>query len=165
MPNRADLRLDAAAIIPGLIHRARDLPMGEIIAFANAHPLLASTVVALLIAVLAYEVRLKGRGLMQVSASAAVQLINKGALIVDVRPPEAFADGHIVNARNVPLAEFSKDPDPLRKKKNKTLLTVCDNGPGARRAADLLRKAGYESAFSLQGGLAAWRSENLPLVK
>lgn len=139
--------------------------MGEIIAFANAHPILASIVVVMLIAVLAYEIRLKSSGLAQVSAGMAVQLINKGALIIDVRPPEAFAAGHIVNARNIPLAELAKDGDPVRKKKNKVLLTVCDNGPAARRAAEILRKAGYESAFSLQGGLGAWRSENLPLVK
>jgi rhodanese-related sulfurtransferase len=139
--------------------------MGDIIAFANTHYYLASLVVAMVVAVLAYEVWLKGRGLLQVSTSLAIQLINKGALIIDVRPPEAFAGGHIVNARNIPLGEITNDPDPVRKKKDKVLLTVCDSGPTASRAANLLRKAGYESTFSLQGGLAAWRNENLPLVK
>jgi len=139
--------------------------MGELIAFANAHPLLASIVVALLVAVLAYEIRLKGRGLVQVSTQMAVRLINRGAMIVDVRPPEAYAGGHIVNAKNIPLPELVNEPDPIRKKKDKVLLTVCDHGPVARRAADALRKAGYESAFSLQGGLSAWRTDNLPLVK
>jgi rhodanese-related sulfurtransferase len=139
--------------------------MGEIVAFANAHPILASIVVALLVAVLIYEVRLKGRGLIQVSTNMAVQMINRGAMIIDVRPTEAFAGGHIVNARNIPLADIETRPDSVKKKKDKVLLTVCDTGPVARRAADVLRKAGYDSAFSLQGGLAAWRSDNLPLVK
>lgn len=139
--------------------------MGEIIAFANAHPILASLVVGLLVAALAYEVRLKGQGLMQVSTQMAVQLINKGAMIVDVRPPEAFAGGHILNAKNIPLTEIATDPDPIKKKKDKIVLTVCDTGPVARRAADLLRKAGYNASFSLQGGLGAWRGDSLPLVK
>lgn len=139
--------------------------MGEIVAFANAHPILASIVVALLVAVLAYEVRLKGRGLIQVSTNMAVQMINRGAMIVDVRPTEAYAGGHIVNAKNIPLADIETKPDTVKKKKDKVLLTVCDTGPLARRAADALRKAGYESAFSLQGGLTAWRTDNLPLVK
>lgn len=139
--------------------------MGEIVAFANEHPILASIVVALLVAVLAYEVRLKGRGLVQVSTNMAVRMINKGAMIIDVRPTEAFAGGHIVNARNIPLADLEAKPDTVKKKKDKVLLTVCDTGPLARRAADALRKAGYESTFSLQGGLAAWRTDNLPLVK
>jgi rhodanese-related sulfurtransferase len=139
--------------------------MGEIVAFANEHPILASIVVALLVAVLAYEIRLKGRGLIQVSTGMAVQLINRGATIVDVRPTEAYAGGHIVNAKNIPLAEIESKPDTVKKKKDKVLLTVCDTGMQARRAADALRKAGYDSAFSLQGGLAAWRTDNLPLVK
>jgi rhodanese-related sulfurtransferase len=139
--------------------------MGELVVFANAHPILASIVVAFLVAVLAYEVKLKGRGLVQVSTNMAVQLINKGATIIDVRPTEAYAGGHIVNAKNIPLANIESGPDPVKKKKDKVLLTVCDTGQLARRAADSLRKAGYESAFSLQGGLTAWRTDNLPLVK
>lgn len=139
--------------------------MGELVAFANSHPILASIVIGFLVAVLAYEVRLKSRGLVQVSTAMAVQLINRGAAIIDVRPPETFQAGHIVNAKNVPLPDLTTKPDAVKKKKDKVLLTVCDNGVVARRAADILRKAGYDSAFSLQGGLAAWRTDNLPLVK
>jgi rhodanese-related sulfurtransferase len=139
--------------------------MGELVAFANSHPILASAVVAFLVAVLAYEVRLKSSGLAQVSTNMAIQLINRGAAIIDVRPPEAYLQGHIVNSKNIPLSNLSSEPDPVKKKKDKILLTVDDNGVGARRAADLLRKAGYESTFSLQGGLTAWRTDNLPLVK
>jgi rhodanese-related sulfurtransferase len=117
------------------------------------------------VAVLAYETRLKGQGLVQVSSQLAVQLINKGATIVDVRPAEAYAGGHIVNAKNMPLATLVGNPDPIGKKKDKLLLTVCDTGAEARRAANALRKVGYGSAFSLKGGLAAWRGDNLPLVK
>ena len=139
--------------------------MGELIAFANAHPVLASTVIGFLIAVLGYEIWLKGKNLVQVSTQMAVQLINRGAMIIDVRPAEAFAGGHIANARNIPLIDLTNSPDTVKKKKDKVLLTVCDHGPAGRRAADLLRKAGFDSAFSLQGGLTAWRTDNLPLVK
>jgi len=139
--------------------------MGEIVAFANTHPILASVVVAFLVGVLVYEARLKGRGLVQVSTNMAIQLINKGATIIDVRPAEGYAVGHIVNAKNIPLAQIETEPESVKKKKDKVLLTVCDTGQIAKRAADALRKAGYESAFSMQGGLTAWRTDNLPLVK
>ena len=139
--------------------------MGVLIDFANTHPVLASVVVAFLVAVLAYEVRLKGHGIVRVSSNMAVQLINRGAMVIDVRPGEAYAAGHIANAKNIPFAEIVAKPDIVRKKKDKVLLTVCDTGQISQRAADKLRKAGYESAFSLQGGLSAWRSENLPIVK
>jgi rhodanese-related sulfurtransferase len=139
--------------------------MGEIIAFANAHPLLAGLVVALVVAALGYEVWLKNRGLAEVSTNMAVQLINKGATIIDVRSSEAYQGGHIVNAKNVPLEKIEQEPGAIRKPKNKVLLTVCDNGAVAQRAANTLRKAGFEAVYALRGGLTAWRTDNLPLVK
>jgi rhodanese-related sulfurtransferase len=45
------------------------------------------------------------------------------------------------------------------------MLTVCDSGTTANRAADLLRKAGYQNVFNIRGGLTSWRSDNLPIVK
>jgi rhodanese-related sulfurtransferase len=100
-----------------------------------------------------------------VSAADAVRLINKGALVIDVRKPEDFSAGHIVNARNVPLERVQQDDDAINKQKNKILLAVCADGTSSGRAAGALRKAGYENAFSLKGGLAGWRADNLPLVK
>jgi rhodanese-related sulfurtransferase len=96
----------------------------------------------------------------------AVQLVNKGATIVDVRKPEAYSTGHIVNARNVPLDQLEADPEKSLKKSGKKIyVTVCDNGTASGRAANMLRKAGFENVFTLQGGLAAWRADNLPVVK
>jgi rhodanese-related sulfurtransferase len=101
-----------------------------------------------------------------VTAADAVRLINKGALVIDVRKPEEFAQGHIVNARNVPLERMQKEgDDAIKKQKSKILLAVCADGATSGRAAGHLRKSGYENAFSLKGGLAGWRADNLPLVK
>jgi rhodanese-related sulfurtransferase len=100
-----------------------------------------------------------------VSTADAVRLINKGALVIDVRKAEEFAVGHIVNARNVALDRLQQDEDAVGKKKDKILLTVCDTSSSAGRAAGLLRKLGYENVFSIKGGLAGWRAENLPVVK
>jgi rhodanese-related sulfurtransferase len=140
--------------------------MGQVAEFASNHPLLALSVLVSLIAVILYELRLRTQGLHQLSTSDAVRLINKGATIIDVRKAEAFGAGHIVNARNVPLEAIEADPSgAVEKTKNRPLLTVCDNGMSAAKAAGALRKAGYEIVFSLRGGLASWRGENLPLVK
>jgi rhodanese-related sulfurtransferase len=140
--------------------------MGQIAEFANGHPWLALAVVVSALAVIFYELRLRAQGVTHVPASLAVQLINKGALIVDVRKPEQYSAGHIVNARNVPLAELESGPEQKLKKSDKKIyLTVCDNGTVSGRAANVLRKAGYEKVFSLKGGLAAWRADNLPIVR
>jgi len=140
--------------------------MGQLAEFATNHPLIALSVAASLVAVIVYELRLKSQGLTQLATSDAVRLINKGATIIDVRKAEAYGAGHIVNARNVPIEQIEGDPDAaLQKAKNRALLTVCDNGTISAKAAGALRRAGFETVFSLKGGLASWRAENLPLVK
>jgi rhodanese-related sulfurtransferase len=139
--------------------------MDQIIEFIGNHPLIVAGIVASGLAVVFYELRLRMAGATNVSVADAVRLINKGALVVDVRKPDEFAAGHIVNARNVALDKLQQGDDTLGKKKDKILLTVCDTGATAGRAAGLLRQAGYENSFSIKGGLVGWRAENLPVVK
>ena len=139
--------------------------MAQIIEFANHHPWLIVGLFASWIAVMVYELRLRAGGITHVSAADAVRLINKGALVIDVRKPDEFQSGHIVNARNVALDRLKGEEDAIAKKKDKVLLAVCDNGGLSGKAASMLRKAGYTNAFSLKGGLGGWRADNLPLVK
>jgi rhodanese-related sulfurtransferase len=139
--------------------------MNQLVEFVGHHPFIVAAVIAALLAVAFYELRLKATSAQQISAADAVRLINRGALVIDVRKPDEFAAGHIVNARNVELDKLAQGDDAVKKQKDKILLTVCDSGTTAGRAADLLRKAGYQNVFNIRGGLSGWRSENLPLVK
>lgn len=139
--------------------------MDQLIEFIGNHPLIIAGIVAAWSAVMFYELRLRRLGTLHVSTADAVRLINKGALVIDVRKPEEYAAGHIVNARNLALDRLQQDEDAVSKKKDKILLTVCDTGTAAGRAAGLLRKSGYENVFSIKGGLAGWRADNLPIVK
>jgi rhodanese-related sulfurtransferase len=139
--------------------------MGQLVEFAGNHVWLVAGLLAAWAAVTVYELRLRSQGTTHVTAADAVRLINKGALVIDVRKPEEYESGHIVNARNVPLDRMQKGEDSVHKQKGKILLAVCADGSSSGRAAGHLRKAGYENAFSLKGGIAGWRADNLPLVK
>ncbi|HHQ13575.1 MAG TPA: rhodanese-like domain-containing protein, partial [Chromatiales bacterium] len=97
-----------------------------------------------------------------VSCTQAVRLINNGAKIVDVRAPERFEAGHIVDSINIPLNRLQDDQQ--LPKKSKTVVVVCDRGVASLRGVDVLRKAGFEHAYSLRGGVEGWTQENLPLV-
>ena len=106
-----------------------------------------------------------GGGASTVSTSEAVRLVNREkAQMVDVSEPDEFAASHVVGARNVPLGRLEGAKE-LPGNKNLPLVLVCPNGSRAARGAALLRKAGYEKAQSLAGGLAAWREANLPIEK
>jgi rhodanese-related sulfurtransferase len=139
--------------------------MAQLAEFVGNHVWLVAGLLAAWAAVMFYELKLRSDGTTHVTTADAVRLINKGALVIDVRKPEEYEKGHIVNARNIPLERVQQDDDAINKQKNKILLAVCGDGASSGRAAGHLRKAGYENAFSLKGGLTGWRSDNLPLVK
>jgi rhodanese-related sulfurtransferase len=139
--------------------------MAQLVEFTNNNVWLVAALLVSFSAVMFYELRLRAQSATHISAADAVRLINKGALVIDIRKPEEFEQGHIVNARNIALERLAKDEDAINKQKNKILLAVCADGSTSGRAAGALRKAGYENSFSLKGGLAGWRADNLPLVK
>ena len=137
----------------------------SLIEFVNKYWWMVAGLVASGLAVVFYELRLRAGGVTHVSAADAVRLINKGALVIDVRKAAEFEAGHIVNARNVELEKIKQGDEAIAKKKDRILLAVCENGGLSGKAASLLRKAGYPNAFSLRGGIGGWRADNLPLVK
>lgn len=110
------------------------------------------------------ELRRKAGGLVNVDAGEAVQLINNDAVVVDIRSADAFARGHIVNARNIPADEVDAKMAQIEKFKSKPVIAVCDNGVTATRTVNTLRGAGFESAYNLKGGMTGWSQAGLPVV-
>ncbi len=138
--------------------------MEQLLDFVGNHPYLSSGTVITGALLLFTEIRARKQKGIGLAPQHAVRLINSGAVVVDVRSLEQFATGHIVNARNVPFADLSSAPESVHKSKEKPILVYCDKGVSGSRAAGLLRAAGYQNAFNLKGGLAAWRQENMPTV-
>jgi rhodanese-related sulfurtransferase len=138
--------------------------MDQFSEFASNNLLL---VVALMISffVLVFsELRRKAGGLVAVEPSDAVGLINGDATVVDLRSADAFALGHIVNAKNIPMDEFDVTHSRITGLINKSVLAVCDSGVRSNKAVDQLRKSGFESAYGLKGGMTAWSQAGLPVV-
>lgn len=102
----------------------------------------------------------------KVTQLQATQLINQGkTLVLDVRNAAEFASGHLQNAKHIPLAELAERLKEIEKSKNSTVITVCERGVRSASAANLLTKAGFSQVLSLEGGVAAWKSQGLPTVK
>ena len=84
------------------------------------------------------------------------------ALLVDVRPPEEFAAGHLAGAVNVPLSELD---DYLRDlSRDREVVAYC-RGPYCVLAYDAvarMREAGYQ-ARRLEGGYPEWAAAGLPV--
>ena len=119
--------------------------------------------VLIIVLVIVNEIRLKAGG-PELAPADAVRLINNGATVLDVRPAEQYANGHIVGARSVPLGELSGKLDGLAKKMDRPLLVYCELGNQSAKAAATLRQAGFSQVLHLKGGVVAWQRDNLPLA-
>ncbi|MDN3987336.1 rhodanese-like domain-containing protein [Zwartia vadi] len=97
-----------------------------------------------------------------ISCTEAVQMMNhQHAILIDIRPGEVFAAGHIPQARSIPANDIEKKAANLPK--NKPLIVVCDFGRTAGAAAVRLRALGFTQVSVLGGGMRAWSTAGLPL--
>lgn len=138
--------------------------MDRLIEFSGKHPILMLGLLASFFLLVFTEIQRKKRGLSDLTPLDAVRLINNDAIVVDVRNPESYAKGHIVNSRNIPMDQLDGSKERLSGIGDQAILAVDDNGLSANRAAARLRDAGFSNVFSLRGGISAWQQESLPLV-
>jgi rhodanese-related sulfurtransferase len=96
----------------------------------------------------------------------AVVLMNKEeTLVIDVREPNEYAEGHIDGARNIPLAKLDERAAELESHKQLPILINCQSGTRSLAAGKKLTKLGFTQIFELKGGIYGWKDQNLPLSK
>lgn len=108
------------------------------------------------------------KGGNELSTIEATQLINReDALLLDIRDAAAYANGHILNARNIPMAQLEERSDELGKQKGRKrpVIVHCDSGARSGAASAVLAKHGFEQVYSLAGGINAWKAAGLPIEK
>lgn len=80
-------------------------------------------------------------------------------LVVDVREPREFRQGHIAEARLLPLDQILAGPVELPR--DRPVVLVCRSGRRSARAAAVLAPQGYDNLRILAGGMLAWEGQNL----
>lgn len=125
--------------------------------------ILLGVILALLAANIAVSLLVGGT---QVSPTEVTNLINRDdALVIDIRANAEFATGHILNALNLPLKDLKERFRDLEKHRGRPVVISSRTGGDAVKAARLLKKAGIEKVYRLQGGMLAWQNASLPLAK
>lgn len=108
----------------------------------------------------------RGTGGPWVNTLAATQLINRSdALVVDLRSAQDYAKGHILGAKNIPLADLERRAGELDRHKAKPVILHCGDGNRAGGGVATLRRKGFDSVHNLAGGYAAWQQAGLPVEK
>jgi phage shock protein E len=104
--------------------------------------------------VLAAAVFLLVRRRGDLTPDEAHRLVERGALLVDVRSPDEFAAGHLPNAVNVPVGELDARLGELGPK-DRPLVLYCRSGNRSARAAGTLTRAGFTGVHNL-GAMSRW---------
>jgi rhodanese-related sulfurtransferase len=133
--------------------------------FVSHHMLLAMLFVVLIVVLIGNEVSRLFRGYKELTPNGLTLLLNReNPLLVDMSSAQDFERGHIANARHVPLSQFDPENKDLAKVKELPVAVYCKDGNTSASAAGRLVKAGFKHVYWLGGGLAAWRSAELPTV-
>ena len=107
----------------------------------------------------------------EVSVEEAVDRVQNGQILIDVREPGEWQQGHAPEAVHVPrgLLEWKADPsysghEPrLAGRFDAPVLVMCASGGRSLLAARTLREMGYRDVSSVAGGFAEWSERGLPV--
>lgn len=83
------------------------------------------------------------------------------AKIIDVRTPEEFEKGHLINALNYDWNGNNFDTEISSLDKSKPVFVYCLSGGRSGSAASKMRSDGFKEVYELEGGIIKWRAENL----
>lgn len=99
-----------------------------------------------------------------VSPQQAAQMqAQQKAVIVDVRENDEWNSGHIAGAIHIPLNEVQNHLTELAKYQNSPLIMQCRSGARSAKAANILKIAGFQNVYNLEGGLNAWQKADLKI--
>jgi len=97
--------------------------------------------------------------LKQIDIHEGVEQYRKtsGAVLLDVRPPQEYAEGHIPGGRNLPLQSIDKAA-LIVDNKDTPLFVHCLSGARSRQATAALKQMGYTNVTNI-GGIADYRGK------
>ena len=110
----------------------------------------------------------------ELSAAEAAEILSKdpSVLVLDVREPAEWAEGHIAGALLVPrgLLEAKADLEYAAREtrladRQRSIIAHCASGARSAMAVDVMQQMGFTNVRSLAGGISAWKEQGLPLTR
>ncbi|MBI3964393.1 MAG: rhodanese-like domain-containing protein [Chloroflexi bacterium] len=100
---------------------------------------------------------------VSLTTEEAKELIARGGVqVIDVREPGEYAQGHIPEAKLIPLNQVLSNPQQLLEGDN--IVFVCQVGQRSAVAAEMAAAIGKEKVYNLEGGTAEWAAKGFPLA-
>jgi rhodanese-related sulfurtransferase len=92
---------------------------------------------------------------------ASTLILEKQAVIVDVREDDEWNEGHIAGAIHISLNQLEARLPELQQYKDTTIITQCRSGGRSLKALELLKSSGFSKVSSMDGGIVAWSKDGL----
>lgn len=84
-----------------------------------------------------------------INGEKAQELLRQGAVLLDVRGKNEFAEGHLPEAVNLPLNQLSEKVGEIVPSRETAVLCYCLSGNRSGTAVGQLRRMGYQNSFNL----------------
>lgn len=86
-------------------------------------------------------------------------------LLIDVRTPMEFEQGHLENSVNINIADGSFREEVGKLDRSQAVYVYCKVGGRSAKAASVLREMGFEEVYDLEGGIQNWERSGMKVVK
>ena len=96
---------------------------------------------------------------------AATALKHGDTLLIDVRDPDDWEEGHIPGAKNFSRGTVELEIEEAAPDLSTPIITHCGGGGRSALAAESLQRMGYKNVKSLAGGFKAWKAAGLPATR
>jgi rhodanese-related sulfurtransferase len=99
----------------------------------------------------------------RIDVNEANEMMDSGAVVIDVREIHEYTGGHVPNAGHIPVNTVYARREELPR--DKDVIFVCAVGQRSALAAEMAAAAGLTRLFNLEGGTEAWVKAGKPVEK
>lgn len=78
---------------------------------------------------------------------------NKKCILIDVRSPQEYKEGHLENSINIPFYDINDRIKKINLDKDTKIVVYCQTGQRSLKVIEKLLKKGYKNIYSLKGGI------------
>lgn len=120
----------------------------------------------ILLAVLISVITLSCKGkesVITIVTTEEVQTImqSEDVQLIDVRTPEEYQEGHILNAQNIDYNSPNFEVNITKLDKSKPVLLYCKSGNRSGKSSQIFLEAGFKIIYDLEGGITEWIDKGL----
>ena len=99
----------------------------------------------------------------EISVDDAIERMEHGAQLIDVREDEEWHNGHASGAIHIGKGVIERDIVKAIPNKSSEIILYCGGGYRSALAADMIQKMGYTNVLSMAGGWKAWKASDAPV--